>query len=116
MPLITAQSVRNDTAATVTLTTLDGSTDTFAANGAIYQALLLVNTTGAPVVLSMIGDKAPATHKCQGYPPEAVVALSVTVPANATVTQYVNTAGNVLAGTTTITGGVGVNAALLNLS
>ena len=116
MPEITAQKIRNDAATTLTLTTLNGTTDTFEANGAILQSLLLVNTTASPIVLSMIGDAAPATYKALGYPSETVTALSVTVQANATVTQYVNAAANVLSGVTTITGGVGIDAALINLS
>ena len=116
MPVITAQKIRNDAATALTLTTLDGSTDTFESNSSMLQSLILVNTTASPVVVTMIGDAAPATHKCTGYPVEAVTALSITIAANATVTQYVNTAANVLAGVTTITGGVGLTAALINLS
>lgn len=116
MPAIAAQKIRNDAATALTLTTLDGSTDTFEANKSILQSLILVNTTASPIVVTMIGDAAPATHKCTGYPVEVVTELSVTVPANATVTQYVNAVSGVLSGVTTITGGVGLTAALINLS
>lgn len=116
MPAISAQKIRNDAATALTLTTLDGSTDTFEANKSILQSLMLVNTTASPIVVTMIGDAAPATHKCTGYPSEAVAALSVTIAANSTVTQYVNAVSSVLSGVTTITGGVGLTAALINLS
>lgn len=115
MPSITAQKIRNDAPTTLTLVTLDGATDTFEANKSVWQSLLLVNTTASPIVVTMIGDEAPATHKCTGYPSEAVTALSVTIAANATVTQYVNAVSSVLSGVTTITGGVGLTAALINL-
>ena len=116
MPVITAQKLRNNAATTLTLVTLDGSTDTFESNNSTMQSLMLVNTTASPIVTTMIGSNAPATFKCAGYPETAVVALSVTVGANSTVTQYVNTVGGVLSGVTTITGGVGLTAALINLT
>lgn len=116
MPVINAQVVKNPAPAQLLLTTLNGSTDTFTVNPATLQALLLVNTTASPITVTMIGDDAPATHKCNGFQTETVTPLSVTVTANNTFTVYVNTFANVLAGVTTISGGTGLTAALINLT
>jgi len=116
MPVINAQVVKNPAPSQLTLTTLDGLTDTFTINTAALQALMLVNTTGAPIAVTIIGDAAPATHKCQGYQEEAVTPLEVTVTANDTFMVYVNTFASVLAGESTIAGGDGLTAALINLT
>ena len=116
MPLLTAQTIVSAETVDLTLVTLDGSTDTFTANTAKAQALQFVNTTEAPIVITMLGDGAPATHYWAGYGVDAVDPVSVTVPANATVFRATLPVIGILKGVTTITGGVGLDAALINLS
>lgn len=116
MAAVVAQSLIKETTHTITLTALTGTADTFTPNKTVSQLLMLVNDTVSPIVVTMIGDGAPATFKAQGFPAETVDPLSVTVPANAQVTQYINTLSGLLAGVVTITGGTGLSAALINLS
>lgn len=115
MAAVVAQTLIKEATHTVTLTALTGTADTFTPNKTASQLLMLVNDTASPIVATMIGDNAPATFKAQGFPAEAVDPLSVTVPANAQVTQYINTLSGLLAGVVTITGGTGLSAALLTV-
>lgn len=115
MPVITVQDVRNTTESALTQTTLDGATDTFTFNNGKSQLLILTNTTGAPVAVTMVGDGAAANFVCNGYGQNAVDPVAITVGANAVHTQYLNAVGNILKGVTTITNGTGLTAALINL-
>lgn len=115
MPVLTAQTISTAEDVTLTLTSLDGATDTFTASQSLSQALLLVNTTGADITITAIGDGASASYYCTGYGNNTVDPVSITVPANATVTRGVNQVGGILKGVTTITNGIGLNAALINL-
>lgn len=115
MAAVVAQALIKEATHTITLTALTGTADNFTPNKTASQLLMLVNDTASPIVVTMIGDDAPATFKAQGFPAETVDPLSVTVPANAQVTQYINTLSGLLAGVVTITGGTGLSAALLTL-
>lgn len=115
MAAVVAQALIKETTHTITLTALTGTSDTFTPNKTASQLLMLVNDTASPIVITMAGDGAPATFKAQGFPAETVSPLSFTVPANAQVTQYINTLSGLLAGVVTITGGTGLSAALLTV-
>jgi hypothetical protein len=115
MPAITAQEVLNVTESELVFTTLDGSTDTLTFNNSRKQLLILTNTTGAPVAVTLLGDAAEASFVCNGFGENAVDPVSVTVGANATHTQYLNPVGNILKGETTISNGTGLTAALINV-
>ena len=115
MPALTEQSLKSNAQVDLTMSTLDGSTDTFTFNSAKQQALLLFNTTASPVVITFIGADAPATHYCSGFDTKTVVAVSVTVPANGTTAKQLNPVGGILAGLSTIANGTGLTAALVNL-
>lgn len=116
MPAIAAQTIKSPIPAQLNFVTLDGTTDKFTVNTAILQSLILTNTTASPVAITIIGDEAAATYKCKGYQTAQVEPLEVVVAANATSTVYVSTFANTLAGESTITGGVGLTAALINLT
>lgn len=115
MPAITAINSRAEAQTDFTPVTLDGSTDTFTPNPAFQQSLLLINTTGAPVTITMIGADAPADFACSGHGRVTTTPVSVTVPASGHTMKYINFVGATLAGEVTISNGVGLDAALINL-
>lgn len=114
MAVLTAQDVRETVASELTFTTLEGG-DTFTFNVAAKQLLILRNDTGGDVAITMIGDEAASTFECTGYGENAVNAVAITVTDATTFTQYLNPVSNIVKGETTITGGAGLTAALINL-
>lgn len=113
MPAILNASIKTPGDTAITLTTLDGTTDTFTASQINSQSLLVVNPTVSPVTFTMIGDKAPATVRCDNIGEVAVTAESVTVPASGLVSVYLADLRTKLSGETSISGGAGLEAVIV---
>jgi len=113
MATLTAQDINVIGKVDLAMTTLTAADD-FTFSEIKNEWLLLENTTGAPVTVSMLGADAPATIVCSGIGTVTVVAEEGEGPANANVMYKLNSIGTKLKGVTALTGGVGVEAALLS--
>lgn len=113
MAAITATTVGTAVAAP-TVTTLTAA-DTLTYNAAKRQLLLLQNTTGAPVVVTIDGSTG-TTIAVGGYGSVDVSAgKAITVPANGAQFVQLSAISTFLQGTVAVTGGVGVTAMLFEL-
>ena len=113
MATLTAQDINVIGKVDLVMTTL-AAADDFTFNSIKNEWLLLENTTASPVTVSMLGADSPATVVCDGIGTVTVVAETVEVPANSNVMYKLNSIGTKLKGVTALTGGVGVEAALLS--
>lgn len=115
MAVITATTVNSNAPFNPTRTTLSASdTLAYVGNG---QELHLHNTTASPVVVTITGSTA-TTISPSGYGGTISVASgkAITVPASGNTVLYLDAIAAYLAGSVTVTGGVGVTATLLNNS
>ena len=97
---------------TVTPITLTAS-DTLTFRNSPQQRLVLVNTTGSSNTVTLDGDGA-AIIPVDGFGPvDPTNGLALTIANNAVRALSLNTRGEYLKGTITITGGTGVTAYLL---
>ena len=113
MPLLTEQDLATNDQQTVTYTLLDGS-DTFVVpSGKSY--LLTRNPTVSTVNATMIGDEAPVTHNCPGFGTQTTSPVNIDVLADEDVSHYLSALTGVLDGTVTITGGTGLEVALITV-
>lgn len=112
MPLLTSVLIRKSGNTDVAQTTLDGA-DTFVVNQTLSQSLILENSTGASVTVTIIGDQSPVSYFCHGVGMTPIAAESVTIPDGQSVSVYLSSLRIKLAGTATITGGTGLKASLV---
>lgn len=116
MPAITASSIQGSGDKAVTVTTLDGSTDTLSYNPGRNPILILNNVTGGSLSPNIVGDAADASFPVQGV---GEIDLSTgfdlaAIAAGEVVAVPLNSIGKYLAGTSvTVSGGTGIEASLL---
>lgn len=115
MPVITNQDINKLDQVDITYTTLDG-TDTFTyGNGVKNQMLLLRNGTGGTLAGTFIGDGAPATITCPGVGEVTVTPEDFSVADGGDASFSLNLIATKLSGVVTITGGTGLEAALVSI-
>lgn len=115
MPAIPVQSFVGKVPVTIVYTTLDGATDTFELQTNAKLYLLIKNGTGGAAAASMIGAAAPAEISCTGFEPVTTPPITIDTADGADELYPVSAVFNQLAGTVTITGGNGLEAALIQV-
>jgi hypothetical protein len=83
------------------------ASDTLTYVGGSGQHLILYNTTGVPVVLTIIGSTA-TTIPGYGAPISVAAGKTITVPATQTTSVLLDSISAYLSGVITLTGGVGL--------
>ena len=112
MAVITQTSLNASGGITVTKTAL-GASDTLVYTAGTNQLLVLYNTTGSPVVVTIDGSGS-TTISPEGYGGTVSVASgkAITVPSNGVEAVRLDTIKAFLLGTVAVTGGTGVDAVL----
>lgn len=107
----------NDTGAAITATgTALSADDTITIDARKTQLLVLRNTTGSTVNVTLDGDGASATHQVAGVGLIDLTAGKVlAVPANAAVAVKLSALREYCKGVVHLTGGTGVSAHLFNI-
>jgi hypothetical protein len=113
MPALTVVNIKQSGNTPVSEVVLDGA-DTFSVSKSNNESLILKNGTGGDLTITMIGADAPATVFCQGVGTVTVSPESVAVTDGASVSVYLSSLREKLAGEVTITGGTGLTAQLVS--
>lgn len=114
MPEVVSQDMRGKVPVVAVYTTLDGATDTFTLNGR-NQYLVIKNGTGSAASASMIGADAPAEIPCSGFEPVPTPPITIDTADGADEWYPVSSVKDQLAGVVTITGGTGLEVALVQV-
>lgn len=115
MPAITATPLSAIGRNTLTVVTLDGSTDSLVYDSTKKQVLLLNNVTAGALTPAIVGSTASSAYSVSGI---GAIDLHLgyqvgSMAAGAQVAIPLNTIANWLSGIISITGGTGIEAALL---
>lgn len=115
MPAIVNQDIDVLGQVDITYVTLDGNDTLTYGNGVKDQMLLLKNSSGSTKTGTFIGDAAPATVNCPGVGETTVVAEAFNIADASDAIFSLNLISKKLAGSVTITGGTGLEAALISI-
>ncbi len=82
MPLLVQQSLRSSEPKALSFVDLDGTTDSFPYSSAQRAFLILQNSSGSPVTVTLLGDEATAVNRQGITSIDVSGGKEVTVPAN----------------------------------